>query len=190
MTIDEFRQWITNKAQARLGLVEYAAYLKQETREDKSLREEYLAILTVIDYKAMPGNQQIDLDNDSNRPDATIGGENFFEVTQALPKKDHEIRHEVASGGADLVTYYRHSADHLQFPQAIINAIEKKHLMRYPESRSLIIVMGGDYSSEKDDIIDGWVQQIRNFTTRGTFREILLVELDRRKVFPLFEAEE
>ena len=67
--------------------------------------------------------------------------------------------------------------------------VKKKHEKCYTDGRSLVIVLGGDYSGEDDEVIQRWVQQVRGQTTRGTFIEILLVELDRRKVFPLFPAD-
>ena len=83
-----------------------------------------------------------------------------------------------------------HAADALQFPGVIVDAIEKKHAKEYQDARSLVVVFGGDYSGEDDEVIYHWMSLIRRRTTRGTFKEILLVELDRRKVFTLFPSVE
>jgi hypothetical protein len=72
----------------------------------------------------------------------------------------------------------------------IVDAIEKKHKKGYTDVRSLVVVFGGDYSGEDDEVVQRWVQHIRVKTTRGAFKEVLLVELARLKVFPLFTAEE
>lgn len=68
----------------------------------------------------------------------------------------------------------------------IIEAIERKHSKRYADGRSLLVVFDGDYSFEEDRVVQGWVEEIRRRTHRGNFGEIRLVELARRKVFPVF----
>jgi hypothetical protein len=68
----------------------------------------------------------------------------------------------------------------------IVEAIEKKHGKGYADGRSLLVVFDGDYSFEEDRIVHGWLAEIRRRTHRGAFGEILLVELARRKVFPVY----
>lgn len=99
------------------------------------------------------------------------------------------MRREIASGGQAPVTYLTHAADHLQFPGVIVDMLRKKHEKGYADGRSLLIVFGGDYSFEDDDVVARWVIQVRAQVPRGAFKEVLLVELDRRKVFPLFSAD-
>jgi len=53
----------------------------------------------------------------------------------------------------------------------------------------LVVVFDGDYSEEDDKRILDWVQHVRRQTTCGAFKEILLVERDRQKIFPLFPAD-
>ena len=189
MTIAQFRQQIMDMAQARMGLKEYCAYLRHETREDKYLREEHLPILAVINCKGIPDTEQLELGNEKEPWDARIGGKDIYEVVQALPKEEHQVRREIASGGQSPITYLMHVTDHLQFPGVIVDMIKKKHGKGYTDRRSLVIVFGGDYSGEDDEVIRRWVEHVREQTTRGSFKEILLVELDRRKVFPLFPAD-
>lgn len=81
--------------------------------------------------------------------------------------------------------YFRHAGDHLQFPDAIINAIESKHQKQDVDDRSLIVIFSGDYSFEEDDVIASWSRKIKSGTSRRAFREILLVERSRLKVFPV-----
>jgi hypothetical protein len=189
MTIAEFRQQILDKAQARTGLEAYRAYLRHTPRDDKYLREEHIPLLAVIDYKAILDTELIELGNEKEPWDARIGGRDLYEVVQALPMDEHQVRREMASGGQSPFTYLTHAADHLQFPGAIVDVVKKKHEKCYTDYRSLVVVFGGDYSGEDDEVIQGWVQHVRGQTTRGAFKEILLVELDRRKVFPLFPAD-
>jgi hypothetical protein len=190
MTIAQFRQQITDMAQARMSPEAYCSYLRHATREDKYLREEHLPVLAVIDYKAIPDTERIELGNEKEPWDARIGGCDLYEVVQALPKDEHQVRREIASGGQSPVTYLTHAADHLRFPGVIVEMVQQKHEKGYTDCRSLVIVFGGDYSGEDDEVIQSWIQQVREQTTRGTFKEILLVELDRRKVFPLFPSDE
>ncbi|EAQ81582.1 hypothetical protein DSM3645_28412 [Blastopirellula marina DSM 3645] len=68
----------------------------------------------------------------------------------------------------------------------IVKVIEKKHGKNYADERTLVVVFDGDYSFEDDCIVHGWVEEIRQQSHRGTFKEVLLVELARRKVFPIF----
>ncbi len=189
MTITQFRQQIIDMAQARMGLKAYCAYLRHSTREDKYLREEHLPVLAVIDYKAIPDTEQIELGNEKEPWDARISGQDLYEVVQALPMDEHQVRREIADGGQSPVTYLTHATDHLQFPGVIVEVIEKKHKKGYRDGRSLVVVFGGDYSGEEDEVVHKWVQHVRGRTTRGAFKEVLLVELDRRKVFPLFPAD-
>jgi hypothetical protein len=189
MTIAQFRQRINDMAQARMGLKAYCAYLRHDTRDDKYLREEHLPLLAVVNYKAIPDADQIELGNEKEPWDARIGGRDLYEVVQALPVDEHQIRREIASGGASPVTYLTHAADHLQFPGVIVDVIEKKHGKGYTDGRSLVVVFGGDYSGEEDGVVHRWVQHVRSRTTRGAFKEVLLVELDRCRVFPLFVAD-
>jgi hypothetical protein len=189
MTIAQFRQQIMDMAQARSGLKAYCAYLRHDTREDKYLREEHLPILAVIDYKAIPDTEQIELGNEKEPWDARVSGQDLYEVVQALPLGEHQVRREIAGAGQSPVTYLIHAADHVQFPEVIVDVIEKKHKKGYMDGRSLVVVFGGDYSGEEDGVVHEWVRHVRGRTTRGTFAEVLLVELDRRKVFPLFAAD-
>jgi hypothetical protein len=207
MTVAEFKQMIAEMAHARMSVGAYCDYLQQKTQEDKYLREEHLAILAVVKHKAIPDSEQLELGNETERWDARIGGKDLYEVGQALPANEHEIRkggqntvevdgkrvkvrfRGITSGGATPSVYLEHAADHLQFPDAIIDEIDRKHRKKYADRRSLIVVFAGDYSAEDDEVIAGWVREIRSRTSRRAFREILLVERDRLKVFPVFGVE-
>lgn len=210
MTIDEFDAKISEMVMARMGLQRYCDYLCHETREDKYLREEYLAIQSVIRHQGYPGQATIELGDEREKWDARIAGTYLFEVVQALPTNEHVIRRSVAGGEARVMVpvmdaepgepaelpitgplakfliQAEHAYDHLQFPRVIIEAIEKKHGKQYADERTLVVVFDGDYSFEDDRIIDGWVEKVRRQSHRGTFKEVLLVELARRKVFPVF----
>jgi hypothetical protein len=188
MTIDDFRVKIKEMAQGRVVLEGYRDFLQQKTRPDKYLREEYLPILAVVDHQQLPGSEQIELGDEKQGWDARVGETTLFEVVQALPEKEYEIRNAVAVGQAGPVTQFAHAGDHLQFAEVIIRAIDSKHAKNYTDQRSLIVSFDGDYSFEDDEVIRGWVRAVRQRTTRGAFKEILLVELSRRKVFPVFEA--
>jgi len=119
--------------------------------------------------------------------DARIGSEALFEVVQALPEAEHEIRRQLL-GGVPPFVYTEHAQDHVQFRQVIIDAIELKHSKDYTDSRTLIVAFDGDYSFEMDENVHRWVAAVREKTRRGAFKEILLVEVARRKVFPVFRA--
>jgi hypothetical protein len=189
MTIAEFRQQILEMTQDRMGLEECCAYLRQATRDDKYLREEHLSLLAVIDYKTIPESEQIELGKEKKPWDARIGGRDIYEVVQALPKGEHIVRQEVAFGSQSPYTFLTHAADHLQFPAVIVDMVKKKQEKKYTDSRSLVIVFDGDYSGEDEEVIEGWVRHIRGEVTLGTFKEILLVERDRLRVFPLLPAD-
>jgi hypothetical protein len=210
MTIDELNEMIAEMAMARMGLDRYCSYLRHDTREDKYLREEYLAIQGVLRHKGYPGDTKIELGDEREKWDARVGGVDLFEVIQALPADEHVIRKSVAGGEAKimvpvsnpepgepkalpltgplarLMIQAEHAYDHFQFPSVIIEAIEKKHGKNYSDLRTLVVVFDGDYSFEEDRIIHEWVEEIRRRSRLGGFKEILLVELARRKVFPLF----
>jgi hypothetical protein len=210
MTIDEFHEMITEMAMARMGLERYCGYLRHDTRKDKYLREEYLAILAVVRHKGYRGGATIELGDEKQNWDARVCGTDLLEVVQALPAEEHVIRKAVAGGEAKVMLPVSdpepgepaelpatgplarflmlagHAHDHLQFPRVIIEAIEMKHGKKYSDERTLVVVFDGDYSFEEDRVVLGWVDETRRRTHRGTFKEILLVELARRKVFPLF----
>lgn len=210
MTIDEFNAKISEMAMARMGLERYCGYLRHETREDKYLREEYIAIQAVARHKRYPGHTTIELGDEREKWDARIAESDLFEVVQALPANEHVIRRSVAGGEARVMApvsdpepgepaelpitgplarfliQTEHAYDHLQFPRVIVEAIEKKHGKKYADERTLIVVFDGDYSFEEDRIVHGWIDEIGRQTHRGTFKEVLLVELARRKVFPVF----
>jgi hypothetical protein len=210
MTIQEFHEKITAMAMARMGLQPYCDYLQHKTREDKYLREEYLAIQAVVRHRAYPGETEIELGDEKKPWDARIGGTDLLEIVQALPADEHVIRKAVAGGQAKIMVpvpnpepgepvelpvtgplarfliHAEHAYDHFQFPRVIIEAIEKKHAKQYTDERTLVVVFDGDYSREEDRVVRGWVDEVRQRTHRGVFKEVLLVELARRKVFPLF----
>lgn len=169
-----------------MGLENYGSYLRHDTRDDKYLREEHLPLLAVIDFKLIPDTNMIEIGNEKEPWDACINGSDIYEIVQALPAKEFEVRRAIASGGQSPAMYFQHAADHLQFPRVIIDMIAKKQRKEYSDNRSLVIVFGGDYSGEDDDVIEGWIREVRRETTRGDFKEILLVELDRMRVFTLF----
>ena len=100
VTIDEFHDKIAEMAMARMGLDRYFAYLRHETREDKYLREEYLAIQAVVRAKGYAGDATIELGDERERWDARVGGTDLFEVVQAVPAEEHVIRMAVAGGEA------------------------------------------------------------------------------------------
>lgn len=185
MTVFDFKQWMMEIAHARTGLKSYCEYIKHTTREDKYFREEYLPILTVVNFKQIPDNEQIELGNEIECWDARINNQDVYEIVQALPTDEHEVRRELPNGLRP-VDFFIHANDHLQFPDVIVDAIEMKHAKGYTDSRSLVVTFDGAYSGEDDGVIDKWIQDIRNRTKLGVFKEILLVERDRRKVFPLF----
>jgi hypothetical protein len=190
MTVGKFRQMVDELIHARLRISAYSAYLAHETREDKSLHEEYFAILATITYKGIADDEIIYLGNDTSEPDARMSGGHIFEVVQALPNEEHEVRLEIAAGSTSPVTYFKHSADQHQFPNVIVEAIDSKHAKHYGDSRSLIVVFDGDYSFEDDRLLGDWVESVKKSTTRGTFREILLFERSRAKIFPIFNTDE
>jgi hypothetical protein len=186
MTIDEFHKMITRMVMERTASPRaYADYIRHKTRPDKYLHEEYLAIQAVVVHKGYPGTTTIELGDEKQPWDARVGGTDLFEVVQALPQDEHEIRRQLPSSVRPF-TYLMHAKDHLQFPQVIIDAIELKHGKVYTDSRTLIVAFDGDYSFEEDENIHRWVTAIREKTYRGVFKEILLVEVARRKAFPVF----
>jgi hypothetical protein len=78
-----------------MGLERYCAYLRHDTREDKYLREEYLAIQAVLRHKGYPGNLSVELGDEREKWDARVDGTDLFEVTQAPPANEHVIRRAV-----------------------------------------------------------------------------------------------
>lgn len=191
MTIAEFRSLIQGMASERMKLEAYSDYLQHKrnadgTNPNKRLREEYLPILAVINARGLPEELEIELGDDRETWDAKLSNGLILEVVQALPDREHEIRLEIASGGATPATYFMHSADHHQFPDAIVRAIKSKVAKNYPEKRILIVAFDGDYSFEEDAVIESWLPTIRQQAVHGNFEEVLLVERDRSKVFRIF----
>ncbi len=75
-----------------MELQRYADYVKQKSRSDKYLREEHLPILAVVRDKGLPGSYTIELGNEKQDWDARNNGRDLYEVVQAMPEKEHEIR--------------------------------------------------------------------------------------------------
>jgi hypothetical protein len=210
MTIDDFHEMIAQWSQKRTGLKAYSDYLQHKTRPDKYLHEEYLAIQAVVVHKGYHGTIEIELGNEKEEWDCRVSRAELFEIVQALPANEHEIRRSLTSGEAKVMLpvdnpeagepdrlpvtgptgvfllQTQHAHDHFQFPQVIIDAIEKKHSKKYNDVRTLVVVIEGDYSFEHDENALRWIDEIRQRTTRGVFKEVLLVELARRKVFSIF----
>jgi hypothetical protein len=186
MTVDEFRENIMRMAQERMGLKAYCDFLNHRTPADKQLREEYLPLLAVLNSKRVPGCDKFELGDKTEPWDGRLADSQLFEVVQALPKDEYKIRKAIASGGASLEIQIEHAYDHLQFPQAIVEAIKKKHAMQYADRRTLVVVVDGDYSFEEDGVIEGWIAEVRRQTSLDNFSEILLAELARLKVFKIF----
>jgi hypothetical protein len=186
VTVDEFRKMVMKMAQDRMGLKAYCDFLNHKTPADKQLREEYLPLLAVLNAMQVPDNSQFELGDKTETWDGRLDGTHLFEVVQALPKDEYEIRKAIASGGASLEIQIAHAYDHHQFPQAMIDAIKKKHDKNYTDTRTLIVVADGDYTFEDDNVIEGWLAEVRRQTSLSTFREILLIELARLKVFKIF----
>lgn len=209
MTINEFFDMINEEAVNRMELQRYADYVRQKSRLDKYLREEHLPILAVMRDKRLPGSGTIELGNETQDWDARINGTDLFEVVQALPEKEHEIRRSLVGDAkttlevsdpepgeptalpvtgvtAQMILQIQHANDHLQFPRVIVEAIEMKHAKKYKDRRTLIVAVDGDYTGESDVVIDAWLPIIRQGTKLGAFNEILLVEVARLKVFKVF----
>jgi hypothetical protein len=185
MTVREFLQLMDDMAARRMDLRAYANFIKQKSREDKYLREEHLPLRAILIHKRIPHDDILELGNETEPWDARISGSLAIEVTQALPKNEHELRLHHPSRVA-LETYFKHADDVLQFPQVIVTSIERKHRKRYTDRRILAIVVSGAYTMEDDDVIDSWIDTVRSSTSKGAFSQVLLVETDRQKVFPIF----
>lgn len=185
MTVAQFREYIEQAAYDRMGLFAFCDYLRHKKPADKYLREEHLPLLAVVRHKKIPDTERIELGNGSAPWDARIGGRDLYEIVRALPAREHEVRHAIAGDGQSWDTWLAHRDDARQFPGVIVEAIKKKHAKGYADARSLVVVFG-DYTGENDAVIHHWMSFVRRRTTRGAFKEILLVELDRRKVFVLF----
>jgi len=180
-TVGQFRDDLDAMAAARMGLTQYRDFLDHRTRDDKRLREELLPILAVVRWLDLQDDEVIELGGETEDFDARIRGEPY-EVVQALPEDEHEVRRSLCKGQSPYI-YLKHSADHLQFPEVVIDAIDRKHEMHYSDKRHLAIAFDGDYSEEDDRVIDSWIAKVREKSHLGRFRSILLVERARLKVF-------
>lgn len=197
ITILEFKELLSEMATSRCGIASYFKSLKQEFREDKYLREEYLPILAVTHYKGCEDAETIELGEETAPWDARLNGSDILEVVQALPSKEHEIRKSIAGTQftevvvrtkvprPKMAIQIEHAGDHFQFPQVIVDAINKKHDKHYSDNRTLVVAFDGDYSNEDDKVVEEWLDEIRKQTDLGYFKEILLVEVSRLKVFPV-----
>jgi len=206
MTIGKFKELIQTEAANRMGLKAYVDYIKRASRNDKYLREEYPPILAVVRAQNLPDSDTIELGNETQPWDARVNGIDVYEVIQALPEKEHEVRKAIvgdartmvdvhnpepgqpnklpATGAAaQMILLLEHANDHLQFPNVIVDAINKKHKKGYADNRTLIVAVDGDYTGEDDGVIEEWLDRIRTETTLGNFKEIFLVEVARLKVF-------
>jgi hypothetical protein len=80
MRVADFKQMLMDMAQTRVSFEAYFDFLQYKTQRDKYLREEYLPILAMIKYKAIPDAEQIELGEETEPWDARIGGKNLYEV--------------------------------------------------------------------------------------------------------------
>ena len=185
MNVAEFKRKMSEDAAKHMGLDEFSAYLKHDSRDDKQLREELLAIYAMIEHRDLDDDAEIQIGGEKHDFDACIAGE-FIEITQALPNDEHEIRKSVATGSTTPLQHAKHWNDQEQFPDVIIDAINKKHDKCYADTRTLVVVFDGDYASEDDSIIEEWISAIQASTDKGSFDHVLLVERDRMKAFDVF----
>jgi hypothetical protein len=209
MTVQEFREMIDGEAAKRMDLAAFADYVKKKSRPDKYLKEEYLPMLAVIRYKGITDTATIELGDEKQPWDARVNGTDLYEVIQALPENEHEIRKatagearttlpiDVPAGGkekrkpvtpvtAQMVLHIQHAGDHLQYLGVVIDAIKQKHEKRYTDDRTLVVAVDGDYTAEDDAVIERWLTAIRQQTDRGTFKEVLLIDVARLKAFKVF----
>jgi len=207
MTVKEFKKTVMVLLCESMSLDKLDDYCRGKTAEDKALWEEYRPILAVVNYKRIRDEEIIELGKKTKTWDAMIGGRDIYEVVQALPKNEHELRvggqrsfhvdgkrHTCGFRGAidgGFIPFIFHINDRFQFPTVIIEKIKAKHEKKYADNRSLIVAFSGNYAIPEgidgnDSVISRWVDEIRRRTDRGTFREILLVDQEECKVFPVF----
>ena len=68
----------------------------------------------------------------------------------------------------------------------IIEKINKKLSKVYPEGTILLISVSGDATGEDDEVVQGWLPQIRRSAALGNFSEIYIVEEARSRLFKIF----
>lgn len=194
MTVDEFLKQFSSESERIVNdIFEYIDYIKQKNRDYKSMREEHIPIRAYIRCKGVHGNAILELGGEAHDFDAKIISndrvaryEEILEVTQALPEKEHVIRHALTGNGITTLKMHDLAIKQIEsFPKPIIDAINKKNKKRYADNRILLVSVAGEYTFENDKLINQWIPIIRKETTLGDFLEIFLVETARYKIFKI-----
>lgn len=173
-------------------LQEVANFQLQTDNKFKKLREEYLAIVSYLIYLKIDENNEIFLGKEKEMWDAKVlstDNEIIIEVTQASADNEHITRVVLSQrlyGYKGFSLYLRtiHQKGMNQFPNKIIEAINKKHDKNYNDNRVLIVSVLLEFAYEEIDIIMYWVKVLRQETFKGTFKEIWLA-LDAEQLIQL-----
>ena len=186
-TVGQFLQNVSDKAQALANdVLEFVEFLRD--RAYKEMREEHLPIRAYLLRQAVPLDTPLVLGGETHRFDAKVmhaAGEEILEVTQAIPKNAHQVRHGLAAGAMTARLRDLERKIVTSFPGPVIDAINKKVAHGYSEPRTLLVAVLGDHTFEDDAIILGWLPAIRQQTTRGNFSAIHLVDIARSKLFQI-----
>jgi hypothetical protein len=192
MSVGEFIDSLRQNSQYICNdIFEFQRYVLQERRDYKYLREEHIPILAFIEQSEIEADAELHLGRETEPWDAQIvradGEVIVIEVTQALPHEAYRFREAVvANPKPPLEERTRHQRGIDEFPQPIIEAIDRKHEKNYPEARVLLVSVLGEYSDEDDFVIKEWVREIQDGSHRGGFADIYLVEMARGRLFKIF----
>lgn len=159
-------------------------------REHKARREEYFALIGYIKRKPISPDLDMELGGEAHDFDAKFINkskgaisEEVVEVVQALPSNEHKVRIARAKGRFTPQMLTDDLDDLHSFPSPIIDAINRKHQKRYSDERTLLVSVRGDYTYESDQVIEGWMPEIRALTKLGGFTAIYIVEPDRPALY-------
>lgn len=158
----------------------------------KRLREEYVPLWHLLRHWGWP-QTSFGLGGESDRWDARIE-DRAIEVTVALPDREHETRggrldkrlfskEELAEAGDNLEELRRspwavrqlHAWDSLQFPQRLVDAVERKLKKGYGDERVLVVSVEDCYSLGDAAVEEEWVRSVRQSCDMDAFSAVYLV---------------
>ncbi|WP_282275492.1 hypothetical protein [Stenotrophomonas sp. PS02297] len=193
MKVVTFLEKLSKGANLICNPLSIADFTLESNRHYKYWRTEWLGIKAYLSWLGYSDEDTIELGFEIDRLDARVRRENkpdiLIEVTQALPKNAHLVRHAIVRHGRlppdfRLRTLHQKGVD--AFPDPIINAIADKHEKVYPIGTTLLVTVLGEYTGEDDAVINAWIEEVRLRIQIGKFSAIYLVEIARSRIFKIF----
>lgn len=193
MKVVTFLEKLSEGASLICNPLSIADFILESDRHYKYWRTEWLGIKAYLSWLGYSDEDTIELGFEIGRLDARVRRENkpdiLIEVTQALPKNAHIVRHAIVRHGGlppdfRLRTLHQKGVD--AFPDPIISAVADKHEKVYPTGTTLLVTVLGEYTGEDDAVINAWIEDVRLRIQVGKFSAIYLIEIARSRIFKIF----